>query len=72
MVSYELSLPEDFDDYEWEVESKGWFNGAVLTYQHKQYKLNFYDPTRLAQEIADELSDHNVFLEDNMLVLRKV
>lgn len=69
MVDYELTLPNDFDDYAWEVESKGWFSGAVVRFQGKQYRLNFYDPTRLAQEIADELSDRDVFVEDNLLVI---
>lgn len=49
MVDYVLKLPVDFDDYAWEVESKGWFGEAVVVAQGKRYKLNFYDPVRLTQ-----------------------
>jgi hypothetical protein len=72
VFDYKLIFPYDFDDYAWEVESKGCFDGVQLEYQGKIYKLNFYDPIRLAQEIADELIAQNVFIEDNLLVIKSV
>jgi hypothetical protein len=72
MVEYELILPPDFDDYAWEVESKGWFSGAVVKFSGKKYSLNFYDSSRLSQEIADELSAHPMFVEDNLVVLESI
>ncbi|AJQ94831.1 hypothetical protein [Gynuella sunshinyii] len=72
MSTYELRLPNDFSDYEWEVKSKGWFNGAVVTFEGELYKLSFYDPTRLSQEIKDELLSESVFFENNLLVVKTV
>ncbi|MES2822757.1 MAG: hypothetical protein V4732_04075 [Pseudomonadota bacterium] len=72
MLNYKLVLPDDFDDYEWEVKSKGWFNGVAVIFQNKKYILNFYDPIRLSQEIGDELSDSDVFFEDNLIVVHSV
>jgi hypothetical protein len=72
MLGYKLILPHDFDDYAWEVESKGCFDDVLLEYQGKTYKLNFYDPIRLAQEISDELIVNDVFIEYNLLVIKSV
>lgn len=67
-----LKLPEDFDAYGWEVEAKGWFSDARLSLSGKEYRINFYDPARLAQEIADEHERGAVFCEPNLVVVRKV
>jgi hypothetical protein len=57
-----LELPADFDDYEWEVEAKGWFSEARMIVAGKRYRLNFYDAVRLAQTIQDDLQGGGVFL----------
>ena len=67
-----LELPEDFDDYAWEVESKGWFGDARVRLGSRSYQVTFYDPTRLAQELDDELKGAAVFIERNLLVVRRV
>lgn len=72
MFDYKVIFPSDFDDYAWEIESKGCFNDVLLECQGKIYKLNFYDPIRLAQEIADELITQDVFIENNLLVIKSV
>lgn len=72
MTDYELSLPDDFDDYEWELESKGWFDQAVMICDGNKYKLSFYDPVRLAQDIEYELSSVGAFFEENVVVIRTV
>jgi hypothetical protein len=72
MIDYKLELPDDFDDYAWEVESKGWFNGAIFVLGHVRYRLFFYDPTRLSQDIEDELEGGVAFLERNLLVVKTV
>lgn len=72
MTNYKLSFPEGFNDYEWELESKGWFNGALITCQGGNYRLNFFDPVRLIQEIEDELSSASLFIEENLVVVRSV
>lgn len=72
MANYELHLPADFDEYEWQAEVKGWFGDAKLAVAGAVYELIFYDQTRLAQEIADELSSNPAFVDENLIVLRKV
>lgn len=72
MSSYSLILASDFDDYAWEVESKGWFSDVTVVVSGKTYKLHFYDPARLGQEIEDELSGNVAFVEGNLVVVRAV
>ncbi|MEP3475707.1 MAG: hypothetical protein ABJN57_05775 [Hyphomicrobiales bacterium] len=72
MTDFELSLPDDFDKYAWELKSKGWYDHAVMSCKGNKYKLSFYDPVRLAQEIQNELSSVDAFLEDNLVVINTV
>lgn len=72
MPNHRLHFPEDFDTYEWEVEAKGWFSEARLNAFGKEYQLNFYDPVRLAQEIASEHERGAVFYEPNLVVVKEV
>lgn len=72
MTNYSLILPEEFDDYASEVESKGWFSDARLHCQGRQYGLTFYDPVRLGQEIEGELQRGGVFFEPNLVVVQSV
>jgi len=72
MIDYKLELPDDFNDYAWEVESKGWFSGAIAVLGGCRYRVAFYDPTRLSQDIEDELDENVAFLERNLLVIKSV
>ena len=72
MSNSQLIFPEDFADCEWELESKGWYSGARLLFEGKHYRLNFYDPGRLGQEIADELRRRGVHFEPNIVVVPAV
>src|SRR5215510_4449472 len=72
MASYSLILPEDFDEYEWEVTSKGWFGNALLNFSGRVFRLRFFDPVRLSQEIEDELKRGQAFFEPNLIVVRSV
>jgi hypothetical protein len=67
-----LVLPEDFDDYAWEIESKGVFWDVRLRYGGREYPLTFYEPQRLAQDVADQLEERPIFFERNIVVVRKV
>lgn len=71
-VEYSLILPENFDDYGWEVESKGYFSEAKLAFAGKLYPLHFYDAGRLSQEIESELQRGSAFFEPNLIVLHSV
>jgi hypothetical protein len=72
MASYSLVFPEDFDDYEWEITTKGWFGEARLNLSGKQYRLIFYDPVRLSQTIEDDLQHRSAFFEPNLIIVRSV
>ncbi len=72
MIPYTLKMPSDFLDYEWEVEAKGCFFNAFLQEGQNEYQLQFYDPTRLAQEIADALAKDTCFYEENLVVVQVV
>lgn len=69
---YVIKLPDDFDAYAWEVEAKGWFADARVSLSGKEYRLAFYDPVRLAQEIASEHENGCVFYEPNLIVVKTV
>jgi hypothetical protein len=72
MTAYELKWPADFDEYAWEVESKGWFSDVTISARGRSIKPAFYDPSRLEQEIADEIADQGLFSERDLIVLEKV
>jgi hypothetical protein len=71
VIKFQLVLPNDFDEYAWEVESKGWFN-AIAEFDGNRYQISFYDPTRLSQDIEDELDENPIFYESNLLVVKSV
>jgi len=72
MSSFTLVLPEDFHDYEWEVEAKGYFTEAKLSASGKNYRLNFFESVRLQQEIKSDLERVGVFFEPNLVVVSSV
>lgn len=65
-----LVWPEDFHEHEWEVTAKGWFSESKLTASGRRYRLIFYDPARLSQEIESELQRGAVFFEPNLIVVQ--
>lgn len=70
MTDYSLDFPAGFDDYAWEVQSKGWFSDVRLAAYGKQYRIAFYDPVRLSQEIQEEIHRGGVFFEPNLVVVQ--
>jgi hypothetical protein len=72
MREYKIEFPERFDEFAWEAEVKGWLQGVVVTIDGRRYKVTFYDPTRLAQDIESELQEKSVFWESNVLVIPSV
>jgi hypothetical protein len=67
----ELILPPNYDDYAWEVESKGYFDSAVRV-GDSLISVTFYDPTRLQQEIAGDLEAGRPFTVKRLLVIELV
>jgi hypothetical protein len=64
--------PDDFDEYAWELEYKGWFEGVTVDWNGVSIRLAFFDPVRLGQEIGHELARSSYFREPNLLVIEKV
>ena len=71
-MTYRVVLPSDFDEYGPIVEAKGWFAGASVEFEGRVIELVFYDPTRLKQEIEDDLSANRIFYERNIVVVPTV
>jgi hypothetical protein len=69
MDDFVLRLPPDFDDYGWEVESKGWFDGADVVWEDRIIRISFYDPARLAEDVAEQLSGPGVVAFRNLVVV---
>lgn len=67
----ELVLPPDFDEYAWEVEAKG-YCPASASVGERSVEVTFYDPTRLAQTIADDLTAGRSFAEHRLFVVPRV
>jgi len=72
MLSFALILPGDFDDYEWEVKAKGFYSEARLSVSGKRYRLTFYDPARLSQELEAALKRAELFFESNLVIVNSV
>lgn len=72
MSNVSIEFPPGFDDYEWEVESKGWLQGVVATIDGRRYPLTFYERTRLSQDVEEELARGPGFFEPNLIVVRSV
>jgi hypothetical protein len=70
MTKHALEFPEGYDDYASEVESKGWFGEARLSFSGRLYKLTFYEPVRLAQEIDSEIKRGHFFFEPNLVIVQ--
>lgn len=52
-----LVLPPDFPEYAWEVEAKGVFWDAKVLVEGTPVPVTFYDPSRLSQDVSEELAE---------------
>jgi hypothetical protein len=69
MSDFKIEFPPGYEDYAWEVESKGWLQGVTATIAGRRYRLTFYEPTSLAQDVRNELATSTMFFEPNLLVV---
>lgn len=67
-MTRELVLPQDFGDYAWEVESKGYFDAAVRP-GDSLIPASFFDPVRLQKDIADDIESYHLFIIRRLLVI---
>jgi len=72
MSNYSFHLPSDFNDYEQEVAAKGFFSEAKIIHFKKSYRMSFYDPARLSQEMEDEVQRNAFFFESNLVIVPAV
>jgi len=70
-MNRELVLPSDFGDYAWEVEAKGYCDAAVRV-DDSLISVTFYAPTRLEQEIGDDIEAGRLFTLKRLLVVESV
>lgn len=71
-MTYELELPPDFEEYAWEVESKGVFWDALVLEGEQRFSVTFYDKQRLAQDLSEELGDGRVVVLNRVVVVERV
>lgn len=71
-IDRELVLPADFDDYAWEVESKGYFAEASVRIGQRVVSVEFYEPVRLAQDVTEGLTAARPFVVARLIVLDRV
>ena len=71
-MTRELVFPPDFNDYAWEVESKGVFWGANVRADDSLFSITFYDPTRLQQDIDADMEADLLFTVKRLLVVERV
>jgi hypothetical protein len=72
MTNITLQFPPGFDEYDWEVESKGWLPGVVAVIEERRYTLTVYDLARLAQDVDEVLKEGRAFFEPNLVVVASV
>jgi hypothetical protein len=73
VTDYSLALPDHLDEDAGTIEAKGWLADATVTLSDgRSLSLSFYDPARLAQEVADELDRTGFFAERNLIVVPNV
>ncbi|WP_333663670.1 hypothetical protein [Acinetobacter sp.] len=71
MRNYSIKFPDDFNEYEWEIESKGCLEIDIEIYGNI-YNFNFYDPIRLNQKIQDDLYSNPYSFYENLVVISSV
>lgn len=73
--NYIIKYPEGYieDSYfQFEVEAKGYLQNVILRFLNRDYKLIFYDPIRLGQDILEELKIGKSFFASNLIVVESV
>ena len=67
-----LMLPDDFEDYAWEVEAKGVFWDARISLGGVELPVVFYDPVRLAQDVEEDVRSQRRFVVRNLIVVGRL
>lgn len=72
-MSYQVSFPGNFDDYEWaEIEAKGWLDGVRIVRDGDTFTLAIFDEVRLPQAIRVDVERLGYFAANRLLVVPRV
>ncbi len=69
---YEVVFPQDFEDFEWEIQSKGYFSDIIIINNGNRYLINFYDPVRFSQDVQSRIDCIGFFSEKNVAIIPMV
>jgi hypothetical protein len=72
MREFSLIFPEHFDEDASLIESKGWLAGVTVVVGIQQCSPEFYDTTRFAQTVADDVRLDGMAVPENIVVLPEV
>lgn len=72
MPEYRLEFPQEFLEREFEYTAKGYASGVRICADHGCADITFYDPTRLSQDIDDEVPGDGYFACANLVVVPEV
>ncbi len=67
-----LKLPDDFEDYAWEVEAKGVLWDARVVFNSLELPVTFYDPVRLAQDVEEDVKSQRSYTVQHLIVVRRL
>jgi acyl dehydratase len=56
----------------WSGRQKVYYSNARMIVSGRHYRLSFYDPVRLGQEIQSEVERGSIFFEPNLVVVKSV
>ena len=69
---YEIVFPDYFDGDAAVIESKGYFSDLSIKVGESVFRPAFYDETRLAQTVTDDLTSDGHFAVRNLVVVPRV
>jgi hypothetical protein len=69
---YSLAFPAHVDEEASLIEARGWLAGVTIQVGDGSYPLEFYDPVRLAQTVADDLRTQGMSVLDNVVIVHEV
>src|SRR4051794_25709204 len=69
---YSLVMPNGFDEDAGMIATKGWLGGVTILAGDVLYDVDFYDPVRFAQTVADEFEADGIAVPANVVVVAEV
>lgn len=70
--SFAITYPDGFEGWEPIIEAKGWLADVLVAIEGARFRLTFYDPVRLGQEVDDDVRREGLFCERNLVIVPAV